>query len=58
MHIYGRDANSDVLRTSVALPEDAASMIPMYRIPDNFGDDSSVVSMFDSEKAFAQEITP
>jgi hypothetical protein len=58
MHIYGRNLAGQELRTSVAVPEDAVSMIPMYRIPDNYGDDSSVVLMFDFEKAFAQENTP
>jgi hypothetical protein len=54
MHVYGRNAAGMEVRETLPVRTDAVSMLPMVQVPDNYGDDSSVVLLFDFEKAFSQ----
>lgn len=54
MHVYGRNAAGTNVSATLPVRTDAVSMLPMVRVPDNYGDDSSVVLLFDFEKAFSQ----
>ena len=54
MHVYGRNASGTEVRQTVPVREDAVSMLSMEYIPDNYGDRSSEILLFDFEKAFSQ----
>lgn len=54
MHVYGRNRSGTEVRATVPLRTDAVSILPMNRVPDHYGDESSVVLLFDLEKAFSQ----
>lgn len=54
MHVYGRNRSGVEVRTAVPLRSDTVSILPMNRVPDHYGDESSVVLLFDFEKAFSQ----
>lgn len=54
MHVYGRNRNGVEVRATVPLRTDSVSILPMNRVPDHYGDTSSVVLLFDLEKAFSQ----
>lgn len=55
MHVYGRNRSGTEVRTTVPLRTDAVSILPMNRVPDHYGDDTSAVLLFDFEKAFSQD---
>ncbi len=54
MHVYGRNAAGTAINATVPVREDAVSMLSMERIPDNYGDRTSEILLFDFEKAFSQ----
>lgn len=57
MHVYGRNRSGVEVRATIPLRTDAVSILPMNRVPDHYGDTSSVVLLFDFEKAFSQSDT-
>lgn len=53
MHVYGRNAAGTEVRDTIPVPARAVRMLPMERVPDRFGDESSIVLLFDFENAFS-----
>lgn len=54
LHVVGRNAAGIEVRDTIPVPARAVRMLPMERVPDRMGDDSSIVLLFDFEMAFSQ----
>lgn len=54
MHVYGRNAAGTEVNETIDVPTGAVRLLPISEVPDNFGDTSSVVLLFDFESAFSQ----
>lgn len=54
MHVYGRNAAGTEVTETIPVPTGAVRLLPISEVPDNFGDTSSVVLLFDFESAFSQ----